>query len=199
MSKNWGKTPITNADKLFAAQTRYYVETADGPEERIDRRPQGKVERFVDPAGNILNLQIFGDGDSRRGETEIRMRAQYHKKGFVEFAKCPIRHGTRQHALRDFAKMPAELAGECRHDPKVMERRDGDLYAVKACPHIEWLVAHRKAESDKAFALRNAHVAAAEQARKQEQELKAAQAELLREQLAERKARKPVKAKDATE
>jgi hypothetical protein len=198
MAKNWGKTPITNADKRFSAQTKYFVETPDGTEERIDRRPLGKVERFVDPAGNIISLQMYGDGDARRAETEIRMRAQYHRKGFVEFAKCPLKHGTRQNALKDFSKMPDSLAGECRHDPKVMERKGGDLYAVTSCPHIEWLIEHSRAEAAKAYALRNSHVAAAEKAKREEAELKAAQMELAKEQLAERRARKP-KAKEAAE
>lgn len=201
MSKNWGKTPITNADKRHTTQMKYLVETDDGTEERIDRRPLGKVERFVDPAGNVMSLQIFSDGDPKRADTENRLRVQYHKKGFVEFSKCPLKHGTRYSsdvARKDFAKMPKDLEGECRNDPKVMERKDGDLYAGCSCQHIEWLIKFRKAQAADAYAKRNAHVAAAEKAKREEAELKAAQLEMARDQLAERKSRKP-KVKDAAE
>src|SRR5690348_8303501 len=164
MGKNWGRTPVTNADKRAATQTKYLVEADGGTEERIDRRPLGKVERFVDAAGNIVSLQLYADGDAQRAQTEIRMRAQYHKKGLVEFSKCPVKHGTRNSSTvteKDFRKMPSALASECRHDPKVMERRDGDLYAKTACPHIEWLIEQRRAAAAEAYAKRNAHVAEA--------------------------------------
>lgn len=201
MAKNWGRTPVTNADDLRLTQTKYLVDIADGTEERIDRRPQGKVERFVDPAGNIVSLQLYGHGDSKRNETMVRERAQFHAKGFVEHSKCPLKHGTR-HANpatgREFAKMPASLEGECKHDPKVMSRKDGDLYAEKGCPHIEWLIDFRvKKEADARKKL-NASRDAQEKREAEKLELQAAQLEMVKEQLAERKARRP-KAKDVTE
>lgn len=209
MSKNWGKTPVTNADDLQrgANQTKYLAPAVDpygkdiGFEELIDRRPLGKVERFVDPQGNVTNMQLFTSGDPARAQTEISTRARLHKKGFVEYAKCPLKHGTRHSgevSRKDFAKMPPELEGECKHDPKVMTRKDGDLYAGKSCQHIEWLITYRRAQAADAYTKRNAHTAEAKRLQQEERDLKAAQTELLREQIAERKTRKP-KAKEVTE
>lgn len=200
MSKTWGQTPITNADMRGKTQTKYYVETADGTEERIDRRPMGRVERFVDKAGNVCNLQIYADGDPNRHQSEIRMRAQYHEKGHVEFAKCPLKHGTRHSspaATKDFKEMPEHLQSECRHDPKVMERRDGDLYAREACPHIEWLIDFRKKQAEAEYAKRNAHIIAAKLAEERERQLKEKQLRVLEAQVAQLDA--PKKRKDLPE
>jgi hypothetical protein len=208
MAKNWGKTPVTNADNRVGQTQTKYLAPAVGPngedlghDERIDRRPLGKAERFVDPQGNVTNQQMYTSGDPHRAQTEISKRAALHAKGFVEFAKCPLKHGTRhsgEQTRKDFAKMPVEHEGECKSDPKVMERKDGDLYALSSCKHIEWLIQYRRAQAAEAYAKRNAHTAEAKRREQEERELKAAQVELVKEQLAERKARKP-KAKDITE
>lgn len=205
MAKHWGKTPVTNADnRVGQTQVTYLAPSIDangndiGHEERIDRRPLGKAERFVDPQGNVANLQLYTSGDPHRAQTEISKRAALHAKGFVEFAKCPIKHGTKQHASKDFAKMPADLNGECERDPRVMERRSGDLYALTSCKHIEWLIEYRRAQQADAVAKRSAHTVEAKRREQEERELKAAQAELIKEQLAERKARKP-KSKEVSE
>lgn len=193
MAKNWGRTPVSNADKLRAAQTKYFVTTDDGPEERIDRRPQGKVERFVDKAGNVCSLQLYADGDSQRHASAVRMRAQYHAKGFVEFSKCPIKHGTR-HANpetgREFAKMPAEMQGECKTDPKTMERIDGELHAKSGCHHIEWLIKHRIEKEAAQAKKRNAARIAQEKRAAEKAELETIQLEMAREQVKEFKAKK---------
>lgn len=197
MAKNWGKTPITNADKVHTAtMTKYFVTTKEGDEERIDRRPLGKVERFVDIAGNVCSLQLAGDGDSQKAASVIRQRAQFHRKGFVEFSKCPIKHGTRhssEQTRKDFAKMPASLEGECKHDPKVMERIDGDLYARPACQHIEWLIDFRRKKEAAALAKRNASRIAQEKREAEKLELQALQLEMVKEQVAEHKAKRGTK------
>lgn len=193
MAKNWGRTPVTNADKLRLAQTKYIVETSDGPEERIDRRPQGKVERFVDKVGNVCSLQMHGDGDSQRHTTMVRARAQYHAKGFVEFSKCPLKHGTRHanpETSREFAKMPAELQTECKQDPQVMERKDGELYARSGCKHVEWLIQHRIEKEAAQAKKRNSARIAQENRAKEKAELEAIQLEMAREQVKEFKAKK---------
>jgi hypothetical protein len=106
MAKNWGRTPVTNADKRFAAPIKYFVETPDGVMQRIERRPLGASEQFVDKDGNIVRLTMYGDGDSQKATTEQRNRMMAHRKEQIEYARCPLRHGTRQYAQRDFAKMP---------------------------------------------------------------------------------------------
>ena len=204
MSKNWGRTPIVNADKLHrSTNSKYLVETADGEtDERIDRRPLGKVERFVDKAGNICNVQLCSDGDPKRRDTEARLRMQAHRKGFVEYSKCPLKHGTRyvdESIKKDFRKLPEALSTECRSDPKVMERRDGDLYAKESCPHIEWLIKTRREQAAADYAKRNAHVAAADKKAKEKADLEALQAELLKKQIAEMQSKKTGKPKDAAE
>lgn len=219
MSKNWGKTPVTNADnRVGQTQVTYLAPNAEGlgHEERIDRRPLGKVERFVDPQGNVCNEQLYTSGEPNRSQTEINKRSALHRKGYVEHAKCPLKHGTRHSSpqtTKDFSKMPTSCVldkgkpterlleiptVECKHDPKVMSRRDGELYAETACPHIEWLIHFRREQQADAVAKRSAHTAEAKRREQEERELKAAQMELVKEQLAERKARKP-KAKDIIE
>ena len=210
MSKNWGRTPVTNADKRFAAHLTYYVETPEGPMRRVDRRPLGRSEQFVDKDGNTCWIQMYGDGDSRKVETEQRNRANMHHKGAIEHAKCPIRYGTRQYAERDFSKMPAHLATECKSDPKPYVRLNyhgepakrgepGDLYAGEACPHIEWLITFRREQAEKTRALLNPYAAQAEEAKKQEAELKRLQADLLKEQIAERQAKTSRSKKEPSE
>ncbi len=190
MSKNWGRTPVSNADDRRLTQMTYLVGSGESSEERIDRRPMGKVERFVDPDGNVTSLQMFGRGDAKRLETEQRNRAAFHRKGFVEHSKCPIRTGTRhasEKTARDFAKMPANLAGECKHEIRPMKKLDGVLYAEQGCPHIEWLIDYRKKESAKAYKKRNAQIVAAEERRAVQEKLAEAQATALVDLMADRK------------
>src|SRR5690606_27991298 len=101
-----------------------------------------KRERFVDPVGNVITLQLATPGDPRAVETTLRIRAEKHNDGWIEHAKCPLRHGLDQvtpAVAREFAKMPADMRMRCESDPKVMSRRDGELHAERGCVHIEWL------------------------------------------------------------
>lgn len=201
MGKNWGRTPVTKADDRAKSQMTYLVEGPDGPEERIDRRPMGKVERFVDPDGNVCSQQLCGGGDPKRVETEQRNRMTLHRKGFIEHSKCPIRTGTRtssERTARDFAKMPASLAGECKHEIRVMKRLDGVLYADKACPHIEWLIEQRRAARAKKYEIDNAQLVAAEKRAETQRKLAEAQATALTELLGDRK-QKASRNRDASE
>lgn len=201
MGKNWGRTPVSNVDKRHATQMTYLVGSGESAEERIDRRPMGKVERFVDLDGNVLSQQMFADGDAKRAETEQRKRADLHRKGMVEHAKCPIRTGTRhssEKTARHFAKMPAHLAGECKDEIRVMKKLDGVLYAGTGCPHIEWLIGYRKDEAAKAYKIRNAQVAAAEERAEAKRQAEIDQAKALALLLEERSVRKP-KSKDIGE
>ncbi len=164
-------------------------------EERLDRRPQGKVERFVDPDGGVMSLQLASDGDPIRKQTEDKMRIAYRRKGFVEHAKCPLRHGTHLIAgkiSKDFSKMPDDLkATACDSDPKVMKRVNGDLHASTACVHIEWLIKERIAYKVEQEKRRNSVRIADEKRKAEAAELQAAQLEMVKEQIEERRARKP--------
>lgn len=199
MSKNWGRTPVSNADKRHLTQTKYLVETDEGTEERIDRRPMGRVVKIVDPSGNVISQQLYADGDPRRAETEIRVRAEFHKKGMIEHALCPIKHGTRQYASKDFAKMPASLSVECSQDKKAMYRRDGELYAGEACPHIEWLIKYRREKAAKEYATRNARQVAAEKRDRERAKLEELQLEKMKKELMGQSQPRPRKSEAASE
>lgn len=187
---NFGRRPITDAGKGQPKLTYMFKD-----EERLDRRPQGRVERFVDPDGGVMSLQLASDGDPVRKQTEDKMRMSYRRKGFVEHAKCPLRHGHHLFAgviAKDFSKMPDDLKNRaCDSDPKVMKKVGHDLYAQNACPHIEWLIQSRKEYKASQDAKRNESRIADEKRKKEAAELQAAQLEMVKEQIEERRARKP--------
>lgn len=187
MGKNYGRNPATQVDKrIQQTQSSFMVEGDDGPETRLERRPQGRVERFIDKDGNVHALSLYADGDQRKAETERRNRGNWHAKGFIELGQCPILSGTQQHA-REFEKMPASLREPCKGHPRLFDKRGRDYFAGEGCPHAQWLIGYRKDARAKKFAIDNAHVAAAARARQEEAELQKLQAELLREQIKERK------------
>ena len=138
----FGRQPINDAGKGAPRQTYYFA-----GEERIERRPSGKVERFVDAQGNVVGLALVSLGDPNPEATTIRNRTRYHNDGHVEHAKCPLRHGIRflSKAIEaDFVELPSELALPCDADPVIMTRDRRRLMAGKACPHIEWLIEFRR-------------------------------------------------------
>src|SRR5690606_8284091 len=127
-------------------------------------------------------------------ETAERKRREYHRKGFVEHAKCPVKHNTMTIAGKiadDFAQMPDELRmTPCDRDPRVMHRVGSELHAGKACPHIEWLIEYRRERYKASVQRRNAGRIAADEQSRLKREHEALQIELVREQLEERKAKK---------
>lgn len=191
---NWGRRPITDAGKAKTSPPNitYFF---DG-EERLDRRPLGKVERFVDPQGNVMSLQVYGDGDPQRQVTADRQRMLYRRDGFVEHAKCPLRHGIHLMAgqtSKDFTALPASLHTACDADPRTMTKERGELHATKACPHIEWLIEARREKESKQATKRNAARMAVEKREADKRELEELQLAMAKEQLEERKAKKSAK------
>ena len=193
----FGRRPITDAGGPKPEITYFH----DG-EERIDRRPLGRVERFVDPQGNVMSLQLSAAGDPVRTVTADRMRLQYRRDGFVEHAKCPLRHGTHLMAgkiAKDFSAMPASMSEPCDSDPRTLVRRGHELHATDGCPHIEWLIAYRvQKEADQAKK-RNANRIAQEKRDAEKAELERLQLEMAKEQIEERKTRKARKGPQAAE
>lgn len=190
---NWGRRPVTDAGKA-KSKPPHVTYMFDG-EERIDRRPLGRVERFVDPQGAVVSLQLAADGDPKKGETVNKLRFQYRNDGFVEHAKCPLRHGTHLHAgviAKDFSAMPAALlASVCAGDPKTLIKQGHDLIATESCQHIEWLItARRKKEAEQALKRNKARLAQ-EKRESDKRELESIQLEEAKERIAERKTRKP--------
>jgi hypothetical protein len=198
---NWGRRPITDAGKA-KAKPPHITYMFEG-EERIDRRPLGRVERFVDPQGNVMSLQLAGDGDPMRQMTADRLRMQYRRDGFVEHAKCPYRHGTAltpgTQTAKDFGKLTEAgmSVAPCQADPKTLINSGGDLHATKACSHIEALIAHRMKAAAAQNKKQNAARIAQEKRDEEKRELERLQLEMAKEQIEERKARKAGKPQTA--
>jgi hypothetical protein len=215
---NFGKRPINDANDYKKQTSSVFIH--DG-EQRIDRRPYGKCERFVDAVGNVITLQLATPGDPSAMQTAMRLRAEKHVEGWIEHAKCPLRHGhdnLTPAIAREFSKMPKTCtvavvndegvetkrtfdvpASRCDSDPKVMSRKDGELHAETACPHIEWLIADRRKRETDQNSKRNKARAAEEKRKDEAQALQAAQLEMVKEQIEERKARKRGDKKAPTE
>lgn len=180
-----GKLPISNADKA-KPQIAYLYEG----EERIDRRPSGRVERWVDLVGNVVSLQMYADGDPNRATTDQRMRLQFRKEGFIEHAKCPVRHGTyllEGPIAKDFRTIKGLSHEPCAGDPRTLIKKGDEIHATEACPHIEALIKYRVANEAKQAAARNRKRAAEEKQAAEEAELKALQLEKLREERGKKK------------
>ncbi len=161
-------------------------------EPRIDRRPTGKVERFVDPQGNVVNLQLASAGDPAAQATADRKRAEFRRDGFVEHAKCPHRTGA-WHSPRlkvEILDAHPKLHTACSDDPKVMSRDARGLIAGHGCHHIEWLIQHRRDTEAKQMEKRNALRAADEKRATQAEELRSVQLEIAKEELEARKAKR---------
>lgn len=187
---NFGKRPINDANAYKTQTTSVFYHAG---EQRIDRRPYGKCERFVDAVGNVITMQLATPGDPKAVETAMRLRAEKHKDGWVEHAKCPLKHGTRYSSViaeRDFKNLPADLRTDCASDPKVMTKRDGELHAEHGCEHIEWLISYRVEKEKAERAKRNKQQIAAEKRKEEADALQAAQLEMVKEQLEDRKTRK---------
>jgi hypothetical protein len=195
---NWGRRPITDAGKA-KARPPHVTYLFEG-EERIDRRPLGRVERFVDPQGNVVSLQLAGDGDPMRQMTADRLRMQYRRDGFIEHAKCPYRHGTAltqgTQTAKDFGKLTASGMSPqpCAEDPRTLiKTADGDLQATTGCRHIEALIEHRRKVEAAQAKKRNAARIAQEKREEEKRELEKLQLEMAKEQIEERKTRKASK------
>lgn len=182
----FGQTPISNADKA-----RPQIEYTFADEKRIDRRPSGRVERWVDPVGNVVSLQMHADGDPNPAATIQRNRLQYRANGFIEHAKCPVRHGTyllEGTIAKDFRAIKGLSHSPCDGDPRTLVKRGDELHATCACPHIEALIEYRVKSEAKAAAKRNKKRADEEARAAEDAELKALQLEELRAKRAAKRA-----------
>lgn len=190
---NFGKRPINDANAYRTGGTEFSFKG----ERRIDRRPYGKIERFVDSVGNVCTIQLSTPGDPQAAQTAMRKRAELHRDGWIEHAKCPLRHGhdnITPAVSREFAAMPANLRTRCERDPKVMDRVNGELQALESCQHIEWLITDRVRREAEQNAARNTQRVAEEKRKSEAEALQAAQLEMVKEQLEERRRKKAGKA-----
>lgn len=174
----YGQTPISNADKARPQITYVFND-----EERIDRRPSGRVERWVDPVGNVVSLQMHAEGDPNPAATIQRNRLQHRANGFIEHAKCPVRHGTyllEGQIAKDFRAIKGLSHSPCDGDPRTLVKRGDELHATHACPHIEALIEYRVKNEAKQAKKRNEKRARDEAREAEDAELKALQLEELR-------------------
>lgn len=199
---NFGKRPINDAAKYQTGTNGQKLpEFWFEGELRIDRQPYGNKQRFVDPVGNVITLQISQPGDPKAAETANRIRMEKRMEGWLEHARCPLRHGghlATRDLEREFKKMPSALRDPCASDPKVMTRENGELHAQRSCPHVEWLIADRVAREKIQNEKRNKARILEEKRKAEAAELQAMQLEMVKEQVKEHKARKG-KAKEPTE
>jgi glucose dehydrogenase len=78
-----------------------------------------------------------------------------------------------------------------------MERREGELHAIQSCPHIEALITYRVTKEAEQAKKRNEKRILLEQQDAERVALQAAQLEMVKEQIEERKAAKKTKAAKA--
>lgn len=185
----FGQQPINDASKKPPRIAFTHHETG---EQRIEVRPNGRVEQFVDPDGHVVSIHLASLGTPAAQEVADKKRMQHRRDGFVEYAKCPVKHGSR-HATpaleKSFENLPEALQKPCAADPKVMIRTATGIESRPPCEHIQWLIAQRKADKAKSDAKHNANWMAQEKLAKEREELQGVQLDIAKEQLAELRAR----------
>jgi len=152
---------IHNAGKRDPKVPRtVYRKNADGTSERrTERWPSGITERFVNLQGSEVTCQLLPNGVPANPDAIGKARMQLQRavngdktvEGFVEFEKCPLRHGTNLRSARaedEFAMMPDELKRPCTSDPetkRVIQKGNNRHWEYSdPCPHIQWLMKSRQ-------------------------------------------------------
>lgn len=152
---------IHNAGKRDPKVPRtVYRKNADGTSERrSERYPSGVVERFVNLQGSEVTCQLLPGGVAKNPDAIGKARMQLQRavngdktvEGFVEFEKCPLRHGVHLRSARaedEFAMMPDEIKRPCAHDPDtkqvIQKGHTKHLQYSDPCPHILWLMKSRQ-------------------------------------------------------
>lgn len=130
------------------------------PAEGVRRKhlyPSGKVERFVNLQGSVVEIPLVPSGVPPTAEAVASARAKLHRlrshdgdvEGFIEHGRCPLRHGTRELSDRireEFAGMPAKLQAPCEEDPVTWRKGPKGIEYFDGCPHVEWLITERRAK-----------------------------------------------------
>lgn len=141
------------------------------PERRVVKRPEGRmVEQMVDPQGNVVWIKLLAFGTNHGPEHAAGERVKMHSLSFVEYHKCPLRHGTRHQTSaleEEFATMPQELQKPCAEDPTIHERRGKVTYAHDPCDHVQWLIAERRKRAAEEVDLRATKIETAADIEKQ--------------------------------
>lgn len=113
-------------------------------ERRIIKRPEARDARqFIDLQGNVVWLKLLALGTNHGVDHIDTMLSKHKREGFVEHAKCPLRHAYPAFDERfeeEFSELPPELQKPCKADPKVHQKQGKRTIATDACPHVEWLI-----------------------------------------------------------
>lgn len=140
-------------------------------EQRIIKRPEARVaEEFVDPTGNVVWLQLLKLGTTEGLEAVDKERGRRNRQGFVEYSKCPLKHGVAfktEQLAEEFAELPEHLLRPCKEDPEIWTRKGRKNLANDACPHIQWLVASRVVAETERRDLRATKIESAQDIEKQ--------------------------------
>lgn len=191
------KSHVYNAGKSKPEVAKIaYQKMPDGTSERrAERKPMGVTDRFVNLNGSDVTCQLLPAGVSRTNDAIGRARMTLHEavnsdktvRGFVEFDKCPLRHGAHLRsplAEDEFSAMPDNLKRPCTDDPvtkRVIQRGQNKFIEYgDPCPHIQWLM---KSRQERALQRRNDRSARSVP----QSEIENQKLELAREQLAEAK------------
>jgi hypothetical protein len=129
-------------------------------EHRVDKHPSGHVERWIDPSGNVMFVQLVPPGVPKSVQAYNAARAKLETsvpgdKKWIEHKVCPLANGK-----LDYDLFPANLQRPCRK---------GSYGRGQACPHVEHVIEKRRAEHQAAVDLRRAP-ALAERKRREKQE-----------------------------
>lgn len=97
--------------------------------------PNGLTRRYVDPSGNVVYIQL-SDGALRRSVANRQYRESIvNAAHFIPYGECAVRSG-----VLDEKDMPESLRHVCPQ---------GSYSEDKACPHVEWAIAERRAEHER--------------------------------------------------
>jgi hypothetical protein len=140
-------------------------------ERRIVKRPEGRrVEQFVDLQGNVVWIQLLQLGTNHGDDAIDKKRMEMRRLGFVEYAKCPVKHGVRHSTPQieqEFEELPDKMQRPCTDDPTIHEVKGKNVHVHDACAHIEWLIADRRRRAAEERDLRATKIETAQDLEKQ--------------------------------
>jgi hypothetical protein len=129
VSTNISKSVIFDAAKQKPRQWVIKV----GTERRVEKAPNGMVERWVDGQGNVVFAQLLQPASLRRDPTIVDAeRSKLLRKGWIPHARCPVRLGYFE--PHDF---PETMRDACA---------TGTYGANNPCCHVTYVIGTRQAE-----------------------------------------------------
>ncbi len=138
-------------------------------ERRRQLWPAGTVERFVNLQGTVVQSVLVPPGVPASKEMLATARAKLHAHktpdgdvvGFIEHGKCPLKTGVADldPVIADECEQMREACGPaCKEHPTTVKvtrakptkaGKAGKVVGIEyfdGCPHIQWLIAERRAK-----------------------------------------------------